>query len=73
MTKDWQVIVPGAGEVQAVAVLLLSLADDPAHVRTQRGGGEFLVPPYLADRFTQPDPPKTTKRPRARRTKGSES
>lgn len=73
MTGDWQVIVPGSGEVQAVAVLLLSLADDPADVRTQRGGGEFLVPPYLADRFTQPDPPKTTKRPRARRTKESGS
>lgn len=70
MTGDWQVIVPGAGEVPEVAVLLLGMADDPAHVRTQRGGSEFLVPPYLAERFTQPDP-KT--RPRARRTKESGS
>ncbi len=65
--RDWQPIVPGAGESQEVARLLLSLADDPSHVRTQRGGSEFLVPPYLAERFTQPEPPKT-KRPRARRT-----
>lgn len=71
MTGDWQVIVPGAGEVQEVARLLLSLADDPADVRTQRGGAEFLVPPYLADRFTQPEKPK--RQPRARRTKESGS
>jgi hypothetical protein len=70
---DWQPIVPGAGEAQEVARLLLALADDPAHVRTQRGGSEFLVPPYLAARFTEPEPkPKTTK-PRARRTKESGS
>lgn len=68
MTSDWQVIVPGEGEVRDVAVLLLSLADDPAHVQTQRGGSEFRVPPYLADRFTQPAP-----KPRARRTKESGS
>ncbi|MEW2127105.1 hypothetical protein AB0891_25635 [Streptomyces sp. NPDC007259] len=70
MTRDWQPIVPGAGEAQEVARLLLALADDPAHVRTQRGGSEFLVPPYLAARFTEPEPepkPKTT-RPRARRS-----
>lgn len=72
--SEWQPIVPGAGEAQEVARLLLALADDPAHVRTQRGGSEFLVPPYLAEKFTEPEPkPKTTK-PRARRTnKGSES
>lgn len=73
---NWQPIVPGAGEAQEVARLLLSLADDPAHVRTQRGGSEFLVPPYLAERFTQPEPEPETKpkrQPRARRTKGSES
>jgi hypothetical protein len=73
VTTDWQAIVPGAGEVQEVAVLLLSLAEDPSHVRTQRGGAEFLVPPYLAVRFTQPDPPKPKSRPRARRTKESGS
>jgi hypothetical protein len=74
--SDWQPIVPGAGEAQEVARLLLSLADDPADVRTQRGGSEFLVPPYLAARFTEPeaDPkPKPKRQPRARRTKGSES
>ncbi|TRV72547.1 hypothetical protein FKN01_29590 [Streptomyces sp. 130] len=68
---EWQPIVPGAGEAQEVARLLLALADDPAHVRTQRGGSEFLVPPYLAEKFVQPEPepekPKTTK-PRARRS-----
>ena len=71
--SDWQPIVPGAGEAQEVARLLLALADDPAHVRTQRGGSEFLVPPYLAERFTQPEPEKPKRQPRARRTKGSES
>ncbi|MCX0246413.1 hypothetical protein [Streptomyces drozdowiczii] len=74
--RGWQPIVPGAGEAQEVARLLLRLADDPAHVRTQRGGSEFLVPPYLAARFTEPEPdpkPKPKRQPRARRTKESGS
>jgi len=56
MTVQWVPIIPGAGESRDVAVLLLGLADSPDDVRTARGGAEFLVAPYVADRFTQPDP-----------------
>jgi len=60
---DWVPVIPGAGERRAVAILLLALADDPHHVRTTHGGAEFLVAPYVAERFTQPDP-KPTRRTR---------
>lgn len=52
----WVPIIPGAGETRDVAILLIALADDPQHVRTVRGGSEFLVAPYVAERFTRPDP-----------------
>lgn len=60
--EGWVPIIPGAGETRDVAVLLLALADDPAHVRTTRGGSEFLVAPYVADRFTRPDPEPAPRR-----------
>lgn len=56
MSVGWISVVPGSGEVRDTAVLLLALADDPADVRTVRGGSEFLVAPYVAERFTQPEP-----------------
>ena len=56
MTGDWTSVVPAPGEASVVARELLALADDPADVRTARGGNEFLVPPYLADRYTAPAP-----------------
>jgi hypothetical protein len=54
-TADWVAVVPGEGELRDVAVLLLALAEDPADVRTVRGGNEFLVAPYVAERFTRPE------------------
>lgn len=59
MTDDWVTVVPGTGEVKAVAILLLALADDPLDVRTRSNGSEFVVRPYVAERFTQPDPAPT--------------
>jgi hypothetical protein len=60
--EGWVPIIPGRGETRDVAVLLLALADDPAHVRTARSGSEFLVMPYVAARFTQPDPEPAPRR-----------
>ena len=69
--KEWSVVIPGWGEIGAVARALLDLADDPTHVRTSGNGSEFLVPPYLADRYNQasPEPEPDTepvRRPRRR-------
>lgn len=52
--RDWIPVIPGAGETKQVAILLLALADDPSHVRTGGNGSEFLVAPYVAERFTRP-------------------
>lgn len=67
--SDWVSVVPGAGETREVAVLLLALADSPDDVRTVRGGSEFLVAPYVAERFTRPEPAPT----RRTRTKKGDS
>ena len=68
--KDWAVVVPAAGEVKATAVALLALADSPADVRTDGNGSEFLVPPYLADRYNESTRPKP--RRRAKKEEGDE-
>lgn len=60
--KDWTVVVPAAGEVKATAAALLALADSPADVRTDGNGSEFLVPPYLADRYNESLRPKPRRR-----------
>jgi hypothetical protein len=64
--KDWTVVVPPAAEVKATAQALLALADAPADVRTDGTGNEFLVPPYLADRYNE------SLRPKRRRAKKDE-
>ncbi|MER5705996.1 hypothetical protein [Streptomyces sp. NPDC002122] len=60
--KDWAVVVPAPGEVRETAQALLALADSPAHVRTDGNGTEFLVPPYLADKFNESLRPKPRRR-----------
>lgn len=54
MATEWVSVVPGPGEIKDVARALLALADDPADVRTQRNGSEFLVPADVADRYNAP-------------------
>lgn len=68
MNEDWTTVVPAAGEVQATARELLSLADDPADVMTQAGGTEFRIPPYLARRYAS-EPPQEPARARRRSKK----
>ncbi len=63
----WQIVVVPRERLAQTARDLLEAADDPADVRTQRGGREFLVRDYVADRISKP------KRARARRTKESGS
>ena len=66
--RDWVPVIPGKGEAKEVAILLLALADDPKDVRTGGSGTEFMVRPYVADRFTQPDPdPAPVRRPRSKK------
>ena len=67
MNSDWVHIIPGKEGPKITAALLLELADDTRHVRTDSNGDEFRVPPYLADRFNAPAP--VTRR---RRTKKEE-
>jgi hypothetical protein len=60
--KDWTVVVPPTGDVKAVAQALLALANSPADVRTDGNGAEFLIPPYLADRYNESLRPKPRRR-----------
>ncbi|MEU7074730.1 hypothetical protein AB0B30_32515 [Streptomyces narbonensis] len=60
--KDWTVVVPAPGEVRETAQALLALADSPTDVRTDGNGTEFLVPPYLADKFNESLRPKPRRR-----------
>jgi hypothetical protein len=59
---SWVTIVPAPGDVKEVARALLALADSPADVRTQGTGNEFRVPPYLAERYTNPPRPRRRKK-----------
>lgn len=55
MSDEWINVVPGPDDTLSdVAKALLEAADDPSHVRTVRGGQEFLVAPYVAKRYTEP-------------------
>ena len=65
--KDWTVVVPAPGEVRETAQALLALADSPADVRTDGNGTEFLVPPYLADKFNESLRPSPKPRRRAKK------
>lgn len=70
--NDWVPIIPGASDsLRDIAVLLLALADRPEDVRTARGGSEFLVAPYVAERFTQPAEPEPSPRRRSRKKEDS--
>jgi len=60
--SDWTTVIPAPGEVADTARALLDVATDPAHVRTVKGGQEFLVAPYVAEAL---NPPKRPRKPRA--------
>lgn len=51
-------VVPSPDLVRETAVVLLSLAESPTHVRTDGNGNEFRVPPYLADLYNAPPKPR---------------
>lgn len=56
-TEGWVPVIPGAGELKETAKVLLLIAGDPALVRTDGNGTEFLVPEWVADAFTAPAEP----------------
>jgi hypothetical protein len=64
---NWVTVLPGEAGVQKTAIALLALADDPDHVRTQRGGSEFLVALYVADRYNTASEPERRPRRRAKK------
>lgn len=64
-TDGWVPVIPGAGELKETAKVLLLIAGDPALVRTDGNGTEFLVPQWVAAAFTAP--PETPKRRNTRR------
>jgi hypothetical protein len=64
---DWVTVIPGDKGIQKTAIALLAVADDPADVRTQRGGTEFLVAPYVADRYNTASAPSPRPRRRAKK------
>lgn len=68
---DWVTVVPGESGIQKTAIALLAVADDPADVQTQKGGAEFLVASYVADRYNGEH--ETASRPRRRASKKEES
>lgn len=67
-TDGWVPIVPGAGELKETAKVLLLIAGDPALVRTDGNGTEFLVPQWVADTFTTPVQAAPKKRAPRKRT-----
>lgn len=60
--ENWVTVIPAPGQVAAVARALLDLAPDPADVRTQSNGNEFLIPQDLADAYHALTKPKPTRR-----------
>ena len=78
---DWVPVIPSRGKVKDVARALLDIAGDPTLVRTEGNGGEFLVPSWVADRFTTPAEPaaispnseKATSTPRKRASRARKS
>lgn len=65
--KGWVAVIPGKGQAAEVARVLLGLADDPTHVRTDGNGSEFLVAPYVADRYNTASEPERRPRRRAKK------
>ncbi|MFG2873294.1 hypothetical protein [Streptomyces sp. NPDC048338] len=59
---DWVSILPAHGTAAETAQLLLGLAEDPADVRTIRGGAEFLVAPHVGDLYEKALAPKPRRR-----------
>lgn len=68
--EGWHLVIPDRDRVAQTARELLSLAQSPADVRSQRGGREFLVAPYIADAYNMPTT-SATKRPRRRSKEGA--
>lgn len=72
---DWVEVLPGKGAVKETARALLDIAQDARLVRTESNGTTFLVPAWVAERFTapaaEPTLPETPKR-RSRARKNEE-
>ena len=66
-TRDWVTVVPGREAVKETVRELLALADAPSDVRTQGNGDEFLIPPYLADRYQASLAPAPKRRSRTKK------
>ena len=71
-TEGWVPVIPGAGLLKETAQMLLAIAQDPALVRTDGNGTEFLVPSWVADSFAAPAKPPQKRAPRARKTESEE-
>jgi hypothetical protein len=69
---DWVPVIPATGRVKETAKELLALAGNPALVRTDGNGLEFLVHPAVADAYTTPSFTPPRPRPRRGRAKKSE-
>jgi hypothetical protein len=71
---EWVPVIPSRGTVKDVARALLAIAGDARLVRTEGNGAEFLVPSWVADKFTTPAEPdkKPAPRKRASRARTSE-
>lgn len=67
-TDGWVPVIPGRGELKETAKVLLLIANDPALVRTDGNGTEFLVPQWVADAFTAPAEPARKRNTRHRKT-----
>lgn len=65
---DWVPVIPGQDGIKAAAQELLTIAGDPALVRTAGNGTEFLVPSWVADAFVSPPAPEKKRAPRARKS-----
>lgn len=67
-TADWVPVIPGTGELKETAKVLLLIANNPALVRTDGNGTEFLVPEWVAEAFTAPAEPAKKRVTRHRKT-----
>lgn len=70
--ESWtEIILPREGAKEIIRALL-ALAPDVSDVRTQGNGDSVLVPAELADAYhASVAPPKTPRKPRAKKEEGS--
>lgn len=59
---DWVSLVAAEGGLAELRSALEALADHPGHIRTSGAADEFLVPPYLAERYMPAPKRRSTKK-----------